>query len=154
MKDFSERIRSERNRIKKRQADVAEYIGTSIQNYSAYENNTEPSYALLCKLADYFRCTTDYLLGRTDERKGQPVEIKPDAAKAIQKMSKGGVKVVSIDTINSKIIFLLPYSETEHIVIITTSSADDQIAEFVSEVNYELKQMCEHLNDCILQEKT
>ena len=68
MKVFSERIRKERLEKGKRQADVADYLGTSIQNYSTYENNTEPCYAVLSKLADYFGVSTDYLLGRVDYR--------------------------------------------------------------------------------------
>lgn len=66
MSIFSDRIRDERIKHGKKQSEVAEYLGTSIQNYSAYENKREPSFDVLCKLADYYEVSTDYLLGRSD----------------------------------------------------------------------------------------
>ncbi len=73
---FSQRIRDERIKSGKKQADLAEYLGTSIPNYSAYENKREPSYAVLCKLADYYNVSTDYLLGRVNDRSNIQESLK------------------------------------------------------------------------------
>ena len=48
------------------QKEIAVYLNVSIGTVSNYENNVHaPDYATLCRLADYFDVTTDYLLGRT-----------------------------------------------------------------------------------------
>lgn len=51
------------------QKEIAAYLNVSIGTVSNYENNVHaPDYATLCRLADYFGVTTDYLLGRTSYR--------------------------------------------------------------------------------------
>lgn len=51
------------------QKEVATYLNVSIATVSNYENNVHsPDYAMLCRLADYYGVTTDYLLGRTAYR--------------------------------------------------------------------------------------
>ena len=51
------------------QKELASLLNMSIGTISNYENNVHaPDLATLCKLADFFQVTTDYLLGRTDYR--------------------------------------------------------------------------------------
>ncbi len=51
------------------QKELAALLNMSIGTISNYENNVHaPDLATLCKLADFFHVTTDYLLGRTDYR--------------------------------------------------------------------------------------
>lgn len=51
------------------QKEIAAYLNVSIGTVSNYENNVHaPDYVTLCRLADYFGVTTDYLLGRTSYR--------------------------------------------------------------------------------------
>lgn len=51
------------------QKEIASYLKVSIGTISNYENNVHsPDLAMLCRLADYFGVTTDYLLGRTAYR--------------------------------------------------------------------------------------
>lgn len=46
-------------------AAVAEKLGIKTRTYSSYENEErEPNISTIIKLADYYNCTTDYLLGR------------------------------------------------------------------------------------------
>jgi len=46
-------------------AVLAVYLGISRQAYCRYENDQrEISLDILCKLADYYNETTDYILGR------------------------------------------------------------------------------------------
>ena len=54
-----------RERFGLRQVDVAEKIGISKQAYGLYETDKrQASYETLCRLADFFRVSVDYLLGR------------------------------------------------------------------------------------------
>lgn len=51
------------------QKEIAAHLKVSIGTISNYENNVHsPDLAMLCRLADYFGVTTDYLLGRTAYR--------------------------------------------------------------------------------------
>lgn len=52
-----------------RQKDLAEILYISHQTYSNYENGTRKiPLDILCALADFYGCSTDYLLGRTKKR--------------------------------------------------------------------------------------
>ncbi len=49
------------------QQKVADFLGCKRQTYTRYENNQrEVDFETLCKLADFFDVTTDFLLGRKD----------------------------------------------------------------------------------------
>ena len=64
-----ERIRALREDSDLTQTQVAEYLGMSQTGYSKYETgeNSIPV-DVIVKLADFYKTTTDYLLGRTDKR--------------------------------------------------------------------------------------
>lgn len=56
----------------KTQKEMAKDLGTTDVTIGRYEAGTrEPKTDVLNALADYFDVSTDYLLGRTDERKPQ-----------------------------------------------------------------------------------
>ena len=63
------RIRDLREDHDLTQKQVAQLLGMSQTGYSKYETgeNDIPT-AILIKLADFYQTTTDYLLGRTDEK--------------------------------------------------------------------------------------
>lgn len=51
------------------QKELADYLRLSVGTISNYENNIHsPDLETLCRIADYFGVTTDYLLGRTAYR--------------------------------------------------------------------------------------
>ena len=51
------------------QQKLADAIGMSQQSVNQYENHdTEPDILTLCKLADYFETSVDYIVGHTDIR--------------------------------------------------------------------------------------
>lgn len=51
------------------QKQLASYLKVSISTISNYEQSVHsPDLSILCKLADLFEVSTDYLLGRTDNR--------------------------------------------------------------------------------------
>ena len=64
-----ERIRALREDSDLTQTQVAEYLGMSQTGYSKYETgeNSIPV-DVVVKLADFYKTTTDYLLGRTYKR--------------------------------------------------------------------------------------
>ena len=62
-------ICSERHRLGLTQLELADRIGVSVSAVSAWENGSfEPNSNSLKKLSQLFSCSTDYLLGLTDER--------------------------------------------------------------------------------------
>lgn len=70
--DNLKKIREERKLTKK---EVCEKTGISERAYLTYEyGEREPKISVIEKLADFYGVTTDYLLGRTDE-KPDPVEM-------------------------------------------------------------------------------
>ena len=51
------------------QQKLADAIGMSQQSINQYENHdTEPDIMTLCKMADYFETSVDYIIGHTDIR--------------------------------------------------------------------------------------
>jgi transcriptional regulator with XRE-family HTH domain len=68
MKKYGERIALLREKHGMTQEDLASALGISRASLSHYETNRrEPDHETITKIADYFRVTTDYLLGRTDD---------------------------------------------------------------------------------------
>ncbi|MCK8824691.1 helix-turn-helix domain-containing protein [Fuchsiella alkaliacetigena] len=64
--DRIKKLRKENNIYQK---DLAKELGLKQQTISLYESNKrQPDYDTLQKIANYFNCSTDYLLGRTDQR--------------------------------------------------------------------------------------
>ncbi len=64
-----QRIRDLREDRDMTQKQIAQILGMSQTGYSKYETgeNDIPT-QILIKLADFYQTTTDYLLGRTDEK--------------------------------------------------------------------------------------
>ena len=62
-----QRLRDLREDHDKAQWEVAAYLNMHRSVYRRYENGTRETPAwVLDKLADYYKVSTDYLLGRTD----------------------------------------------------------------------------------------
>jgi len=69
MVKFAERLRELRKERHVTQQTMAEYLHVKHRSYQNYEGGSRrPDYEGLVALADYFDVTTDYLLGRTDQR--------------------------------------------------------------------------------------
>jgi len=74
MKDYKEIIRDLRTDRDLYQADIAKVLGTTQQHYSKYENGEiEMPMRVFVVLADYYKVSVDYLLGRPAEGKGYDV---------------------------------------------------------------------------------
>ena len=62
------RIKELREEKQISQKKLAEIIGTSQRNIGRWENEeNEPSYLQIVKLADFFEVSVDYLIGREDD---------------------------------------------------------------------------------------
>lgn len=66
--DLANRLRERRERRGLKNSQVALYMGLSTAHVSNIESGSrEPSLDLLVRLAEYYRCSIDYLLGLTDD---------------------------------------------------------------------------------------
>ena len=64
---FGERFKQLREEAHLTMEQLAVSLGTKKQTISRYENNQrEPEYATLIKIAQFFNVSTDYLLGLND----------------------------------------------------------------------------------------
>lgn len=62
-------IASERTRMGLSQTQLAEKLGRKRATIARWESDPQSvSGSTLCELSDFFDCSVDYLLGRTDER--------------------------------------------------------------------------------------
>ncbi|MBQ8658474.1 MAG: helix-turn-helix transcriptional regulator [Clostridia bacterium] len=62
------KLKALREESGKTQAQIAEIFKISRQVYANYENGiNQPSPQMLIVMADYFQCSIDYLLGRSDD---------------------------------------------------------------------------------------
>ncbi len=78
MNTFGTRLKDLRKERDLTQENIAGYLGMSRSTIQGYEGeNKEPSYGMLCRIADYFGVSTDYLLGRSDEHRKPPVKCEP-----------------------------------------------------------------------------
>lgn len=69
--DYVRRIRDLREDADKTQQQIADLLGTSQTMYARYERGAnELPIRHLIALADYYRVSTDYILGRTDDPGG------------------------------------------------------------------------------------
>lgn len=71
--DILKKLRQDNNLT---QEELAKKIDTSRSNIANYENNKNmPSVEILNKLSKLFNCSTDYLLGKSDVRNPEKVNI-------------------------------------------------------------------------------
>lgn len=79
MAEIKDRIKKERLEKGLNQPELAKVMNISKQTVSHWENGIRiPDTLTLSKLADFFDCSVDYLLGRTDDRDTIVVKGKVD----------------------------------------------------------------------------
>ena len=67
------RIKNLREDSDLKQKDLAAYLNCSQVSYSYYEiGKRDIPTSTLIRLAEFYKCSTDYLLGLTDEKKPYP----------------------------------------------------------------------------------
>ena len=73
MPTFSSQLLAQRKALGLNQADMAKALGIPFRSYRRYESGeSEPTLPILCKIADYFKVSIDYLAGRSTTRDTQP----------------------------------------------------------------------------------
>ena len=78
---FASRLQAARKPKGLKGRELAEMLGISYSSYSKYEStDRKPDIDMLVRIADILDVTTDYLLGRTDERKVYITENPPELA--------------------------------------------------------------------------
>lgn len=66
---FAERLKKERNKKDISQKELSKIIGVSQQTVGSWEvGRTQPDHGAVLELAEYFGVSSDYLLGRVNER--------------------------------------------------------------------------------------
>ncbi|TPE70804.1 helix-turn-helix transcriptional regulator [Halalkalibacterium halodurans] len=74
---LGERLKKLRNERKITQEELGKKVNVTKVSISGYENgNRNPDTETLQKLADFFEVSTDYLLGRTDDKPNEKKEVK------------------------------------------------------------------------------
>lgn len=72
---FSLRLKGLREGLNISQQTFASKLGVSQSTVGMWESGKrEPNFTTIEKIADYFNVTTDYLLGRTDDKNQKPGE--------------------------------------------------------------------------------
>lgn len=62
------RLRELRKQKQLNQSEISKYLNVALSTYGGYEQGTsEPNIETLCKLADYYNVTLDYLVGHENE---------------------------------------------------------------------------------------
>lgn len=86
MATFGERLRALREERRISQTELAAYIGVTPSAISQYEvlKTRYPPMKILRRLAEYFDCSIDYLVGRTDHRRGTIEELQADWPDGVQ----------------------------------------------------------------------
>lgn len=70
------RLKELRESCRKSQKEIALHLNMKQQQYQRYENGkTEMSVTLLNILADYYKTSVDYIIGRTDKKDAYPRNI-------------------------------------------------------------------------------
>lgn len=71
-----ERLKETRTKLGLSQREVAKILELSPSVVSAYETGERtPSTEILLRLSDLYHCSTDYLLGKTDEKPAAVVDV-------------------------------------------------------------------------------
>jgi transcriptional regulator with XRE-family HTH domain len=67
MENFSERLKQLRKSQNVTQKELAQSLNVTERNYQSWEaGKTKPKFEAINALCNYFSCSADYLLGRTD----------------------------------------------------------------------------------------
>lgn len=84
MSEFSDRFRMLKDENGATLKELSEKLDITVPNLSYYMKGREPSYDILIKIADYFNVTTDWLIGRTNERDTTQSSIISDIEKQLK----------------------------------------------------------------------
>ena len=76
IRGLPERLKEMRAKLRLSQREVANILEISPSVISAYEaGERTPSVEILLRLSDLYQCSTDYLLGRIDEKPATMIDV-------------------------------------------------------------------------------
>lgn len=93
MARFAERLKALREEAGMTQAQLARQVHLDPTTISTYESKDDrlPSLTVLKAMADFFGVSTDYLLGRSDFRRGVPEPLEsewPEGIRVLRRASR------------------------------------------------------------------
>ena len=81
---FDDRLKNAREKMGLTVKQAAAMLRLPYTTYNNYEKNTrEPSGGLICKMAEFYGVTTDYLLGRTDQPAAPSCNVQDENLKEL-----------------------------------------------------------------------
>ena len=106
------RIRELRCETEKTQGEIAKILGISRQVYANYENGiNEPPFEILLKMADFFACSLDYLLGRSDDFGNVTLYQETDKFSSLSKEEQKIIDMLRKSTPTNAIEWITMYAE-------------------------------------------
>lgn len=79
------------------QRDAADALGVSQALLSHYENGIrEPKLDFVCKAAEYYSCSTDFLLGQTQERRGGRADAQQESSELAERLADAAAALPSL----------------------------------------------------------
>ncbi len=100
---FSERLSSLIKEFRVNQQELADFVGTTRQSISLYSTGKrKPDIEILNKICDYFKVSSDYLLGRTNSK-----SLDIDNLSINTNLGLSDKAIDAIETINNPITLLL-----------------------------------------------
>lgn len=106
------RIRELRSENEKTQGEMAQILDISRQVYANYENEVnEPPFEILIKMADFFACSLDYLLGRSDDLGNVAVYQETDKLTTLSKEEQKIIDVIRKTTPTNANEWITMYAE-------------------------------------------
>lgn len=81
------------------QKDVAKSLFISQTCYSSYETGrTEPNIEMLYKIADFYRVSVDYIIGRENDDESNLTDAQKNTIIAIKKLNQENLNIIHNET--------------------------------------------------------
>ncbi len=142
---LGKRIRALREEKGVRQEDIGKLFSVSKSAVSQWENDIRtPDMDIIVKLADYFSCNTDYLLGRTDDPTPPEklAKLGLDNIIRVMKDNRGMVATEAVPLLLIQIVALYALSKGIPVSVLMTqlsevnlSEEDPSIAQLAGEID-------------------
>ena len=141
MSMFSSRIKELRKRNKLKQNDLANLLGTTPQNYAAYEKGREPSYDNLILLCEYFKVSSDYILGLSDFPTPQTEDINELIRKTFHHYSNDFEELIKLNDFYQLLHFCFSYIDDKGKKLYLYDSKDTEFKNIIGVITSEQRYM-------------
>lgn len=114
MSKFNERFKELKEEHGLSAKELSTILNIAPSTLSYYQKDREPNYDMLIKIADYFKVTTDWLIGRTDNRSSVYEALDIEITNAI---IENEYTDISKDNIKPLTIFKNDYIKTQELLV-------------------------------------